>query len=148
MSKQKVGTFVYSYRFGYFGEGTFKGKRVSGICVELAIHVYKNGKEVVFSEEPCTPNGRYLCQVFKVSFCRKNLYTVTRNLIVDNLFRLSHEWDKIEAEAIGYAIDYEKDEPSEDITKQEFTEFISRDMDQFDIPDNAWADPLTVYIKE
>lgn len=143
--KQKTGTLVYDYSFNYFGTSTFAGKRVTGTRIELAIHVYKDGKEVVFSEEPCTPNGKCLCQVFTVSFCRENLYVVTRDLLVDNLFRIVYGWDKISAEIMGYYIDIQNGFP-ENVTERQFKEFLLKEQDEFDIVDNVKAEVLAMGI--
>lgn len=45
-------TIAYDYLFNYFGKDVFNGKVITGACVQLAIKVYKNEKEIKFIEEP------------------------------------------------------------------------------------------------
>lgn len=152
----KFKNIVYTYLFNYFGKGKYNDKVITGACIDLAIKVYKNGKQVQLDKEiEC--NDAYLCDVFKVSFDRDKGFVVTKNLKADNLFRLVYEFDKIEYEVVGYALDYlsslpeeaEKDLPEEfkdfpcftsmEVTEEVFKQFLAEHKDDFDISDNKNA---------
>lgn len=152
-------TIAYDYLFNYFGGDTFKGKIITGACVTLAIRPFKDGKEVKFEEkiEPST-HGKYLSEVFYVSFDRNKLFEVNRNLYADNLFRLVLGFDEIKSEIVGYGLDYYEGK-SKDIfpdldlkefddmpvssvmavTETEFRDFLSNHIDDFDMSDNQKA---------
>lgn len=150
-------TITYTYLFNYFGKDTFKGKTISGASVEVAIRPYKNGKEVKFTEEPKCINRYYYSDIFKVSFDRKNIFNVRRNLKCDNLYRIKYGWEKVDYEVIGFSLDYydewtdeEKKELPNHVTKlpisypmevfeNEFREFLSNHIEDFDISDNENA---------
>lgn len=164
-TKEPKRTIAYDYLFNYFGEDTFNEKMITGATIQLAIRVYKSGKEIKFIEEP-QYEGAYLYQVFKVTFDRNKLFTVQRNLKVDNIFRLVFGWDLIEAEVIGYTLDYLDEGLSGEIKKgisekfknwsysfpmevseREFSDFLIRNLDGFDISDNKSAQvPSTAFI--
>lgn len=147
---------TYDYLFNYFGKDTFKGKIITGACVQLAIRVYKDGKEVKFTEEPKYENT-YLCEIYKVSFARKNLFTVHKNLRVDNLFRVIFGWEKIESEVVGYTLNYLEEMPDEimedmpeqfknipcsspmEVSEKDFRNFLIKHIEGFDISDNINA---------
>lgn len=153
-------TIAYDYHFNYFGKDTYKGKIITGANVSLAIHAYKNGKEVKFEKgkEPTT-NGRYFNEVFKVKFDRQKLFVVERNLHMDNLFRLEFGFDKIDYEVVEYSLDYFEGTSKEcfpdlklpkefenmpvstlmEVNENEFKAFLSEHMEDFDISDNKSA---------
>lgn len=160
----KPSTLAYDYTFNYFGGDIFKDKIITGASVQLAIHVYKNGEEIKFLKEP-RKNDAFLCDVYSVSFDREKLYTVTKNILRDNFFRIVFDWDEINAEVVGYSLDYEseftedelKDMPEimkglpvsdvMEVTEEEFREFLSVHLDDFDIKDNINAQvPSIAYI--
>ena len=158
-------TIVYDYHFNYFGKDTHDGKTITGANVSLAIHAYKNGKEVNFEngKEPTT-NGRYFNEVFKVKFDRQKLFVVERNLHMDNLFRLVFGFDKIDYEIVEYSLDYLEGTSKEcfpdlklpkefenmpvstltEVNENEFKAFLSEHIDDFDISDNKNAQCLSV----
>lgn len=157
---------VYDYLFNCFGGKRHNGKVVLGASVELAIHVYKNGQEIKFQEkEPDAVQGRYLCEAYEVSFDREKLFVVQKNIKIDNLFRIVYGWDRIEAEVVGYTLDYltkpdeeiEKLLPEEfkgmpystpeEVSEQVFKTFLKDNLDDFDISDNIKAQvPSVRYI--
>lgn len=150
-------TIVYDYMFNYFGGDSYKGKTIMGACVQLAIKAFKNGKEIKFAEEPKKCKNVYWCDNYKVSFDKDNLFIVEKDIIVDNLFRLRYGFDKIEAEVVGYTLDYlsslpdseRKDLPKEfqnlpftepmEVSGEVFREFLREHIDDFDISDNRNA---------
>lgn len=169
---------AYDYLFNYFpksydsGRGeskdTYNGKLVAGATITLCIKVYKDSKEgasspsseVLFEEEKeISESGKYLSDVFDVSFDREKLFVVKKNIMVDNIFRLMYGWDRIEAEVVEYSIDTFmgtlKDLPGmEDfaselddmpvsepnsVSEEQFRSFLSSHKDGFDISDNKYA---------
>ena len=106
-------TIVYSYLFNYFGKEKYNGRAVTGAGVDLAVKCYRRDEEVKFDdEEPSvlvsidgTEQKEYLCSVFDVLFDRKNAFKVVKNPNIDNLFRLSFGYDKIEFKVMGYFLD-------------------------------------------
>lgn len=106
---------AYEYLFNYFGDATYHGKKVVGLSLQIAFHVFKDGKEVKFLEEPITkvelpsrisekPQVKryYLFDMLDVSFHQKQLCCLKRNPYVYDILRLQEQWDKIEANVIGY----------------------------------------------
>lgn len=95
--------------------------------------------------------------IFDVRFDRENQFAITRNLRVDNLFRIFHSWHKIEAKPVGYTLDVyegflgdeENELPKEfqnlptlnpvTVTEEEFRTFLASHADDFDIKDNIRA---------
>lgn len=166
-------TIVYDYLFNYFGGEKFKGKVICGACVQIAIRAYKNGEEVKFAEEPCA-NNRFFNEIYNVSFDRNNLFIIQKNLQIDNLYRLIYGWDKIEAEIVGYTLEFLcgvaedefkkilmekefKELPEEfkslpctesmEVTAEEFNGFLIKHIEDFDISDNINAQvPSVSYI--
>ena len=150
-------TIAYDYLFNYFGGDKFKEKIITGACVQLAIWAYKEGKEVKFMEEPKPIKERYYCDIYKVSFDREKLFVMEKDLRMDNLFRIVYGWDRIEAEVVGYTLDYLDELPEEarrilpdelkdfpcsslmEVTEDEFRDFVGRHLDDFDISDNINA---------
>lgn len=150
-------TLVFDYLFNYFGCGKFKGNVITGACVRLAIRAYRNGQEVKFTEEPCIDNRAYYCEIYDVAFDREKLFTVTKNLYIDNLFRIVYGFDKIEAQVVGYSLDkltgrsadFINNCPKEladfpvseeiIVSEDEFRKFLSDHLDDFDISDNKKA---------
>ena len=160
----KPSTIAYDYMFNYFGSDQFKNKIITGANVQLAIRAYKDGKEVKFEEEP-EVNNTFLCNVYTVSFDRENLYRIKKNPDQDKLLRSALGWDEIEAEVVGYSLDYKSEWPEEflkdmpesmknlpvssvmEVTEEEFEEFLSKHLDDFDITDNRNAQvPSVSYI--
>ena len=151
-------TIAYDYLFNYFGKDVFKEKVITSACVQLAIKVYKNGEEIKFTEEPRYKNT-YLASVYSVSVDRKTMFSVKKNLKTDNLFRMVFDWDKIEAEVIGYTLDCLEDTswPAEimnevpeafknlpfsspcEVSEADFRDFLCKHIEDFDIPDNEHA---------
>lgn len=161
---------AYDYLFNYFpksydsGNGeskdTYGGKLVAGASITLCIKAYKDGEEVLFEEEKeVSESGKYLSDVFDVSFDKEQLFVVKKNIYVDNIFRLMRKWDRIEAEVVDYSIDTFvgtlKDLPDmEDVvdelgnmpvsepnfvSEEQFRSFLSSHKDGFDISDNKCA---------
>lgn len=129
---------AYDYLFNYFGGDTHDGRIVSGASISLNIRAYKDGKEVLFEEDKeVRIYKHYLSDVFEVSFDRENQFVVKKNFPIDRLFRIVHEWDRIEAEVIEsyLVVDCELVAVSE----QEFREFLKARKDDFDIIDNVAA---------
>lgn len=169
-------TIVYNYLFNYFGRDKYKDKTICGASIDIAIIPVINGNEVKFSEE-IEPQAyeRYLSEVFKVSFDKEKMFTVERNLPIDNLFRIHYEWEKINYEVVGYTLDYFDDEetkkiqkelkellgdkmPNEflnapcsvfmEVTEEDFKEFLRSHIDDFDILDNKNAQvPSVAFIE-
>lgn len=120
IKENELKTIAYDYLFNYFGKDIFKGKIITGACVQLAIKAYKDGKEVKFTEEP-KANNRFYCDNFKVSFDTDKLYIIEKDIIVDKLYRIIYGWDKIDYEVIGFTLDYLDvlpDEVIKDMPKQ------------------------------
>lgn len=163
-------TIAYDYAFNYFGGDKYNGVIVQGASITLAIRCYKNGQEVKFDESlqtlPCvaaqnTDIKHGLCEVFDVSIDRNSLFRVSRNLIIDNLFRQKYGYDKIEYDVVEYSLDVFKgpvkdtfpelgdilpedmqDSPvcqSVKVSEDVFRQFISSHIEDFDIPDNKKA---------
>lgn len=155
-------TIVYDYLFNYFGGEKFEDRIVTGASVQVAIRPYKNGEEVKFeNEKELSANGKYLNSVFDVSFDRKNIFNIKRNLYVDNLFRLVYDFDEIKYEVMGFSIDtavgLTKDvmpelaaklpeefkgmpvSESTQVSEKVFRDFILNHLDDFDISDNKKA---------
>lgn len=150
---------VYDYLFNYLGGDTHKGKIVTGAVISVNIRAYKGSKEILFEDEKePNANGHYLFEVFDLAFDRENGFKVTRNLRVDNLFRLLFGWDSIEYEVVSYSLDvfscFAMDiKPFKDIpelknlpvsepvtvTKRQFKKFLDTHKDDFDISDNIHA---------
>lgn len=157
----KKKTIAYEYLFVYLGGDKFQDKIITGASVNLAIRVYKAGEEIKFTEET-SYHGKDLSDVFRVSYDRHHQFTVTKNLLVDNLFRLKYEWDKIEAEVVDYILDYADTLPEEirerlpeplkslpcsspmEVSEKEFRDFIKAHIDDFDISDNINAQVTSV----
>lgn len=156
--KQELKTIAYSYLFNYFGGDKFKGEIVMGASIEIAIRVYQNDDEVKFENGvELSVEGRYLFNCFDVSIDRDNVFKIEKNLYVDNMFRLIHNFDRIEADVIGYSLDvlvgqvkdsmpdipkeFENLPVSESrkVTEEEFRTFILDHIDDFDISDNKKA---------
>jgi len=155
---------VYDYLLNYFGGDTFKGKIIMGACVQLAIKAYKDSEEVKFTEEPKYENI-FFSEIYNVSFDKEELFSIQKNLMVENLFRIVFGWDKIESEVVGYTLDYldvmpdeiMKDMPEQiknlpcsspmEVSEEDFRGFLSMHMKDFDISDNVNAQvPSVSYI--
>lgn len=162
-------TIVYSYLFNYFGKEKYNGRAVTGAGVDLAVKCYRRDEEVKFDdEEPSvlvsidgTEQKEYLCSVFDVLFDRKNAFKVVKNPNIDNLFRLSFGYDKIEFKVMGYFLDIvigpTKDvqpqlakllpkefwdlpvSESVEVSRGVFTAFLLSHTKDFDISDNKKA---------
>lgn len=164
MKQAEPKIIAYDYMFNYFGKDTFKGKVITGAGVQLAIKVYKDGEEVKFIEEPKHKNA-YFNEIYKVSFVRKEMFSVQKNLKMDNLFRVVFGWDKIESEVVGYTLDYQdvmpneimKDMPEQfknipfssqmEVSEKDFRDFLCKHIENFDISDNVNAQvPSISYI--
>ena len=178
MENKKTKIIAYDYMFNYFGGDTYDGKIVTGASITLAIRCYQEGTEVKFDEDNeqsvnlvkydpkrketvPTDDKKYLNEVFDVSFDRKDIFKIRRNLYIDNLFRLICGYDRIEYNVIGYSFDVAvgllkdtdpslaKDLPAEfqdlpvcepvEVDESVFREFISSRIDDFDISDNKIA---------
>ena len=127
-----------------------------GACVQLAIKVYKDGKEIKFNEEPHYENFD-LTNIYSVTFDRKDMYIIQKNIRMDNLFRILFGWEKIESEVVGYTLHYldvmldelikEMPEQFKDIpcaspmevSEEEIKGFLSVHIEDFDIPNNVKA---------
>lgn len=149
-------TIVYDYLFNYFGGDSYKGKIVLGACVQLAIRAYKNDVEIKFNEEPRYENI-FWCDNYTVSFDEQELFIVKKNIRVDNLFRIWYEFDKIEAEVVGYTLDIISSLPEDirndlpemlkdmpcsepmEVSEEEFKEFLAIHKCDFNISDNMKA---------
>lgn len=177
MNNNKTKTVAYDYTFNYFGGDTYDGKIVTGASITLAIRCYKEGTEVKFNEneeqsvnlvtiDPIS-NGfvpkdeRWLNDVFDISFDRKEIFKIHRNIYIDNLFKLHYGYDKISYDIVGYSFDvavgllkdtdpsFAKDLPEGfqdapvcepvEVDESVFREFISSRIDDFDITDNKNA---------
>lgn len=158
MKKKRI---AYDYTFNYFGGDTKDGHVVNGASITLNIRAYKNGQEVLFADgDEVTTHGKYLNNVFDISFDREHQFVIKKNLQMDNLFRLAFGWDRIEASVIGYDFDIvigtvgELDGPDCGLPKEflsvpvadpvkvsekEFRSFLAAHADEFDIPDNKYA---------
>lgn len=156
MAKNK--RIAYSYLFNYFGCDEYNGRTVNGSGITLNIRPYKNGREVLFEkDDEVSTNGRYLSDVFNVSFDRQNQFIIKKNLQMDNLFRLVFGWERIEASVIEYELDVicgtvgdEKNDLPENfhnipvsepvvVSKEEYRKFLISHADDFDISDNRCA---------
>lgn len=149
-------SIAYDYLFYFSKEILFNGKTILGAGIQLAIRAYKDGKEVKFWNEPRYKDIHYEAN-YDVVFNRENLFVIEKNLIVDNLFRIVMEWDKIEAEVHGYFLDYlsclpeeiERDIPEDlkgfsciepmFISEEEFRIFLIENWNDFGIPNNIRA---------
>lgn len=153
-------TIAYDYMFNYFGGDCVNGKVICGACVQLAIRAFKDGKEMKFVKEPSC-HGKHFNEIYNISFDRDKLFVVEKNLRMDNLFRLVFGWDKIEAEVVGYTLDYYEGMLSEvmtdgieelpeflrnmpctapmEVPELVFREFLSNRIEDFDISDNINA---------
>lgn len=155
------GTLVFGHMFNYFGRDTLNGKTVAGATLDVAVRIYKEGREVVFVDEPAPQNGKQLSNVFRVSFDREKIYAIEKDLQIDNIFRLAHGWDEIHAEVVGFNLDFagEVDSELEDalpeehkgfpyiysekVSQNDFEEFLTSHADDFDISDNTCAQVLS-----
>lgn len=156
IKETKGKTITYDYLFNYFGGDVFKGKIITGASIRIAIKAYKNDKEIKFRKEP-KANNRFYNENFKVSFDTDKLYIIEKNIIVDNLYRIKYEWDKIDYEIVGYSLDYLDElsndlremlpesfknipcSASMDVSKEEFETFLKSHIKDFDISDNMNA---------
>lgn len=154
LKKPKV--IAYDYLFNYFGGDSFNGKVIRGACVELAIHAYKNNEEIRFESEPRAKN-RFYNEIFNIFFDTTEIFLIRKNIFIDNLFRIIYGWDSIEAEVVGYSLDYYcslsesernnlPDEVKElpcstpmEVTEKEFKDFLTSHLNDFDISDNKPA---------
>lgn len=174
MELNKTKTVAYDYTFNYFGGDKYNGKIVTGASITLAIRCYKDDIEVKFDEaEPHIEflNAgkkvrKWLNSVFDISIDRKDVFKISRNLYVDNLFKLMCGYDIIKYDIVGYSLnvavgllndtnpslaqklpkefqDLPVCEPVE-VTEGVFREFISSHIDDFDISDNKKAQCLSV----
>lgn len=152
---------AYDYLFNYFGGDKFKDKIIFGASVSIAIHVYKNGKEVKFTEDftiegPC--KNFFLNNIIKVSFDREKQFVVKENIYAKQAIQEIKGWDKFETEVIGFSLDFlvpptEETKKLEEmlgigpmpsrevmqVTEEEFREFLKSHADDFDISDNRDA---------
>ena len=153
-------TIVYDYLFNYFGEDSYKGKIITGAGMRLAIKAYKNGEEIKFTKEPskCLDKNGFSCYwnyIFTVSFDKEKIYTISKNEKAEKLFCLRDKYDKIEAEVVGYFLDFITSLPDDtpcsepmDVSKEEFVEFIKQHIQDFDISDNIVAQVPSVMFVE
>lgn len=172
MEINKTKTVAYDYTFNYFGGDKYNGKIVTGASITLAIRCYKDDIEVKFDKvEPhiqdfATKRKAYLCDLFDVSFDRKDLFTVRRNNIYIDVFKRICGYDRIEYDIVGYSLDVAvgllndtnpilaKKLPEEfqdlpvcepvEVAENVFKDFISSRIDDFDISDNKKAQCLSV----
>lgn len=154
----KKGTLVYTYLFNYFGKNKFDKKTITGAAIDLAIKVIKDNEAIEFTEE-INISGRYLSDIYTVSYDREKCYQITENPQIKDLIKTGLKADNIEYSIVGYSLDYlsgfglgeeiEKDLPIEirnmpvskpmEVTKDEFEKFLGANVDEFDISDNRHA---------
>lgn len=151
--KNKKGALGYGYLFNYFGESRYENKVVTGAGIEILYHVFdNNGTEIEFEEEIHLPelSGINLSRICEVSYDEKNAYKITKNLYVDNLFRLLKGWKYITYEVVGYSIDVLTDNPCSEaisVTEDKFKKFVM-DNKEFNISDNVDAQVPFYFIRE
>ena len=154
--ENELKTIVYDYLFNYSGGDKFKDKIIVGACIQVAIKVFKDRNEVKFMNEPHC-DRIYLSDVFKVSFDRKDLFVIKKNVPVSDFLCSYFNWDNIEAKCVGYTLDYAVPTPEDlkilspdsfkdmftaepmEVTEQEFRKFLRGHLDDFDITDNINA---------
>lgn len=164
MAKTEPKTMVYEFLFHYSGDDTFEGNIILGASIRIAARVYKDGEEIKFIDEPeC--NNKHLGDVFRVSVDRKNVFAVKKNGYIEKLFCECYGFERIEAEVIGYSFDQlylfpeNEGRPAPqylegvsctnlmEISEDEFKEFISIHIDDFDIPENMNVQaPAVVFV--
>lgn len=154
----KKGTLTYTYLFNYFGKNKFDEKTITGAAIDLAIKVIKDNEVIEFTEE-INISGRYLSDIYTVSYDREKCYQITENPQIKEFIKIGLKADNIEYSIVGYSFDYlsgfglgkeiEKDLPIEirnmpvskpmEVTKDEFEKFLGANVDEFDISDNRHA---------
>lgn len=152
------GTLSYTYLFNYFGKNKFKEKIITGAAIDLAIKVIKDNKALEFAEE-INISGRYLSDIYTVSYDKEKCYQITENPQIKDLMKICLDADNIEYSIVGYSLDYlsgfglgeeiEKELPPEirnmpvsepmQVTKEEFEKFLLSNVEEFDISDNKHA---------
>lgn len=140
---------AYNYMFNYFGGDTYDGKIIDGASIDLVIRPYRGNKELKFLDETDAcfkqEGSNYsdnLSNVFSVSFDRKDIFKVSRN--ITNYFLLTQllNCERIDYEVVGYSLTYlESEYMSADMSVSEevFRQFIKEHLDDFDISDNVNA---------
>lgn len=148
----KQQSIVYEIFFNYYGQQTFKGKKVSGGFVKIAIHGYKSGKEINLTEDQMV--DRFCVRdIFDVTFDQKKLITIAKDIPLFDLFKIEYGIDDIKAEVIGYGFEIKEDCSSDipkeildkmpmafriipcsdsvNVSKEEFAEFLQSDIQSF-----------------
>ena len=154
---------VYTYLLNYNGEKQYDEKNVSAAFIDIAIKLYKDGKEIPFkdSDKDIKYGECYLSDVYQVFFNRKKIFGIKKNPQKFDLFRLIYDADDIKAEVVGYGLDVMKEMPQEIsnalpdtlktfpyaeavfVSKDEFEKFIMCDVDGFATKDNEKAEVIT-----
>lgn len=156
---------AYDYAFQFFGDATYKGKKVTAANVTLNIRPYKCGGECYFEEGREIKAGDwFLNQVFHTYFDRYKLFYALRNNRAYKAFLDAYGWDRIEAEPVRYSLDVEIgkvrdfserdtvdraywDSPVSEpwaISEKEFKAFLMLFADNFDYDVNKPAQTPTV----
>lgn len=148
----------YYYTMNYHGGDCHEGRAVGGASITLLYHIYKDGKELLFDKEAefCV-DGVYLNNVYDVCFDRKTQFQVMCNKGVERMFCGKFGWNRITVEPALYSLDVAcgtvRDEENglpeewQDVLVEEpilvgesaWRDFVANRLDDFDIPDNSWA---------
>lgn len=111
--EEQVGNIVFGYWFVWDGLSTYKGNKVDGAGVDVAVHVYKDGSEVLLDDEPLPYTDIYFSDIFDVSYHPEKGVLLEKNANIAELFQILWGYDDIRAEIVGYHLDSHRPLPEE-----------------------------------
>lgn len=113
----KVGNIVFAYLFRWDKLSIYNDEKVDAASVEIAFHVYKNGKEIMLDAEPEAYTDIYFSDICKVCYDSEAGYVVEKNENIAELFKILDGYEEITFEVIGYTFESHKPLPQEKIWK-------------------------------
>lgn len=156
---------AYSYLFNYFGNDTYKGEKVTGAAIDIAIRFFKDGKEILFKKQAPSVKVKskselfgerittiYASELIDVSFDRKKLFNIEPQLEKLMLYKEKIGCDDITCEVVSFNLDvldknFQFVSEPQKVAEEDFREFLQRNVDEFDIRDNVHAQcPSVEYI--
>jgi len=148
-------TIGYKYLFTYQGDVKFKEHTVKGVCITLALKLYKYGRIIPISLEPMY-NGHFLNEIFNVSINKFCIISIEKNKFMERIFKNMMGFEDAAYEIIEYSIEILKEKNIEEeietqgaqtlpaiethtINEDEFNCFIAQDMENFLLKENKKA---------
>lgn len=148
---------TYFYLYNYYGGDTYEDKVINGAGILISFRPYKNGRLIKFIKEPSIvtkmesslcdkpiKNTYWLPDMLNVRFTKKNFVSLQVNNVIKQLFLDHFDWDDIIIQIESYELSYWENEflalsTGFMVSEKIFNSFLDSHKDEFDIPDNHYA---------